>query len=129
MIFEQALEHYRKGCNIRVPLDVIIDGWLQFRSGDEISVLPIHINSNRWEAYGLQGWTPTPIFTPGDYNPGPTKYATTSLVYSIEEIVDTHTTEIFALEGRVNKLEDKIKIQNMAKEMLERIRILEEGNK
>ena len=248
MTFEQAIEHYRKGCNIRVPLDVIIDGWLQFRSGDEISVLPIHINSNRWEAYGLQGWTPTPIFTPGDYHPSPTesfkyetmgdvtgkvfkilfsdirgvlnkmpsspsveyiakelqeiwglvyvdipklvikrieevrkeeradgggrmnswgkltmqvsscrdstpneerkeayrkvlrlmacielddnpppKFATESLVYSIEEMVDTHGQEIFALEGRVNKLEDKLKLQTMAKEMLERIRILEEN--
>jgi hypothetical protein len=256
MKIEQALEHYRKGCNIRIPLDFIVDGWLTFKSGDEVSVLPIHINSNRWEAYGLQGWTPTPIFTPEDYNPSPTesvkyetmgdvidkvfkilfsdirgvlnkmpsspsveyiakelqeiwglvyvdipkavikrieevrkeerangggrmisekkemspleylrwqvencrdatpnaerkeayrkvlrlmdctgsyddnphlKFATESLVYSIEEIVDIHTTEIFALEGRVNKLEDKIKIQNMAKEMLERIKILEES--
>jgi Mg2+ and Co2+ transporter CorA len=55
------------------------------------------------------------------------KFATESLVYSIEEIVDTHTTEIALLEGRVAKLEDKIKIQNMAKEMLERIKILEDS--
>ena len=38
-----------------------------------------------------------------------------------------HGDEIFALEGRVNKLENKIKLQNMAKEMLERIRLLEEN--
>ena len=64
----------------------------------------------------------------GPYNDNPPpKLATEALVYSIEETVDSHTNEIFALEGRVVKLEDKIKIQTMAKEMLERIRILEEN--
>ena len=127
MTFEQAIEHYRKGCNIRISLDFIVDGWLTFKSGDEVSVLPMHINSDKWQVYGLHGWVSQPIFTPGDYHPGPTKYATESLVYSIEEVVNTHGDEIFALEGRVNKLEDKIKLQNMAKEMLERIKILEEN--
>ena len=127
MTFEQAIEHYRKGCNIRISLDFIVEGWLTFKSGDEISVLPIHINSDRWQVCGLHGWVSQPIFTPGDYHPGPIKYATESLVYSIEEIVDMHTTEMFKLEERVNKLEDKIKLQIMAKEMLERIRLLEEN--
>jgi len=73
MTFEQAIEHYRKGCNIRISLDFIVDGWLTFKSGDEISVLPIHINSDRWQVYGLHGWVSQPIFTPENYHPGTTE--------------------------------------------------------